>query len=162
MQETRIQSLDGEDPLEEEITTHSSILAWEIPWTEEPGGLQSVGSQRVRHDWAHTQGIFEVSYHYYLLIFEFPAWHTPSNLSSFFVSCYISQKFYLWAEGQVTEMWISCWASNAFPFYGGLSLFTVPLRHKTFHLHPRGNTFKRPEEEEECISWRAQGFHWLY
>ena len=39
--------LGGEDPLEEEITTHSSILAWAIPWTEEPGGLQSIGSQRV-------------------------------------------------------------------------------------------------------------------
>ena len=44
-----------EDPLEEEMATHSSILAWEIPWTEEPGGLQSTGSQRVGHDWAHTQ-----------------------------------------------------------------------------------------------------------
>ena len=42
--------LDGEDPLEEEMATHSSILAWEIPWTEEPGGLQSMGSQRVRRD----------------------------------------------------------------------------------------------------------------
>ena len=44
-QETRVQSLGREDPLEEETTTHSSILAWEIPWTEEPGGLQSMGSQ---------------------------------------------------------------------------------------------------------------------
>ena len=44
-QETRVQSLGQEDPLEEETTTHSSILAWEIPWTEEPGGLQSMGSQ---------------------------------------------------------------------------------------------------------------------
>ena len=50
MQETRIQSLGGEDPLEEEMTTHSSILACGIPWTEEPGGLQSMGSQRVGHD----------------------------------------------------------------------------------------------------------------
>ena len=40
----------SEDPLEKEIATHSSILAWRIPWTEEPGGLQSMGSQRVRHD----------------------------------------------------------------------------------------------------------------
>ena len=52
MQETRIQSLGGEDPLEEEMTTHSSILACGIPWTEEPGGLQSMGSQRVGHDLA--------------------------------------------------------------------------------------------------------------
>ena len=49
-QETQVQSLHGEDPLEEEMAIHSSILAWRIPWTEEPGGLQSVGSQRVRHD----------------------------------------------------------------------------------------------------------------
>ena len=49
-QETRIQSLGWEDPLEEEMATHSSTLAWEIPRTEEPGGLQSMGSQRVRHD----------------------------------------------------------------------------------------------------------------
>ena len=49
-QETWLRSLDQEDPLEEEMATHSSILAWRIPWTEEPGGLQSVGSQRVGHD----------------------------------------------------------------------------------------------------------------
>ena len=50
MQETQVQSLGQEDPLEKGIATHSSILAWRIPWTEEPGGLQSMGSQRVRHD----------------------------------------------------------------------------------------------------------------
>ena len=50
MQETWVQSLGWEDPLEEEMTTHSSILAWNILWTEEPGGLQSMGSQRVGHD----------------------------------------------------------------------------------------------------------------
>ena len=50
MQETIIQSLGWEDPLEKGMTTHSSILAWEILWTEEPGRLQSFGLQRVRHD----------------------------------------------------------------------------------------------------------------
>ena len=50
MQETQVQSLNGENPLEESMVTHSSTLAWEITWTEEPGGLQSMGSQRVRHD----------------------------------------------------------------------------------------------------------------
>ena len=45
MQETEVPSLGWENPLEKEMATHSSILAWEIPWTEEPGGLQSVGSQ---------------------------------------------------------------------------------------------------------------------
>ena len=50
MQEAGVQSLGWEDPLEKEMATHSSILAWEIPWTEEPGGLQSMGSQRVGHN----------------------------------------------------------------------------------------------------------------
>ena len=52
MQETHIWSLGQEDPLEKGMATHSSILAWKVPWTEEPGRLQSIGSQRVRHDWA--------------------------------------------------------------------------------------------------------------
>ena len=48
--ETQARSLGREDPLEEEMAAHSNMLAWEIPWTEEPGGLQSMGSQRVGHD----------------------------------------------------------------------------------------------------------------
>ena len=48
--ETWVRSLSREDPLEKEMATHSSILAWKIPWTEEPGKLQSMGSQRVGHD----------------------------------------------------------------------------------------------------------------
>ena len=52
MQETRLRSLGWEDPLEKEMATHSSILAWKISWTKEPGRLQSMGSQRVGYDWA--------------------------------------------------------------------------------------------------------------
>ena len=54
VQETRVQSLGQEDPLEKEMATHSRILAWRIPWTEEPGGLQFMGLQRVRRNWAHV------------------------------------------------------------------------------------------------------------
>ena len=50
MQETWVRSLGQEDLLEKKMTTHSSILAWRIPWTEEPGGIQSMGSQKVGHD----------------------------------------------------------------------------------------------------------------
>ena len=50
MQETQVRSLGWEDPLEKEMAIHSRTLAWKIPWTEEPGRLQSMGSQRVRHD----------------------------------------------------------------------------------------------------------------
>ena len=58
-QEVQIRSLGWEDPLEEEMATHSRTLTWKIPWTEEPGGLQTVGSPRVRHDsgWAHILGL---------------------------------------------------------------------------------------------------------
>ena len=49
-QEMQVRSWGQEDPLEKEMATHSSILAWETPWTEEPGGLQSTGSERVKHD----------------------------------------------------------------------------------------------------------------
>ena len=55
MPEMQVRSMDRDDPLEKEMETHSSILAWEIPWTEEPGELQSMGLQRVGHDLATKQ-----------------------------------------------------------------------------------------------------------
>ena len=60
MRETRVWSLGGEDPLEKEMETHSSILAWKIPWTEEPSRLQAMGSQRVRHDWVTSYSLTEI------------------------------------------------------------------------------------------------------
>ena len=60
MQETWVQSLGQEDPLEKAMATHSSIFAWRIPWTEEPGGLQFTGSQRVGHDWATNTIIIDI------------------------------------------------------------------------------------------------------
>ena len=58
MQETRVRSLDWEGPLEKGMATHSAVLAWRTPWTEEPGRLQSIWSQRVRHDLATNKTIF--------------------------------------------------------------------------------------------------------
>ena len=63
MQETWVQSLGREDPLEKGMAIHSSILAWRISWTEEPGGLQLVGSQRVRHNWATNTSYYYVRKH---------------------------------------------------------------------------------------------------
>ena len=65
MRKTWVRSLSGEDPLEKGMTTHSSILAWRIPWTEKPGGLQPIGSQRVGHDWA-TLPLFSFLHTQYL------------------------------------------------------------------------------------------------
>ena len=59
MWETRVWSLGQEDPLEKETATHSSTLAWKIPWTEEPGRLQSMGLQRVRHNWTTSLSFFQ-------------------------------------------------------------------------------------------------------
>ena len=64
MQETRVQSLGWEDALEKERATHSTILAWRIPWTEEPGRLQSMGLQRVRCDGATNTFTFQFSWIY--------------------------------------------------------------------------------------------------
>ena len=67
-QKTLVQPLDWKDALEKEMTTYSSILAWKIPWTEEPGGLQSKGLQRAEHDWA-TKHISISSYVIWGVIF---------------------------------------------------------------------------------------------
>ena len=75
MQETQVLSLGWEDPLEEEIATHSNILAWKIPRTEEPGGLQSIGLQRVRHDWVTNTYI---KYTIHVMCLNYPETTPPS------------------------------------------------------------------------------------
>ena len=80
VQETQVQSLGREDPLEKEMGTHSSILAWRIPWTEESGRLQSMGSQRIRQDWAtntHFQWLWRVLFVYSRVFPEFRGWNPP-------------------------------------------------------------------------------------
>ena len=67
MRETWVRSLGREDPLEKDMVTHSSTLAWKIPWTEEPGRLQSMGSQRVGHAWATSFSLFTFHTLYALL-----------------------------------------------------------------------------------------------
>ena len=78
MQETPVQSLGWEDPLEEGIATHSSILAWRNPWTEEPGRLQSMGLQRVGYDWVtDTSTLFALIF---LLHFKLSTWANFSSI----------------------------------------------------------------------------------
>ena len=60
VRETRVRSLGWEDPLEKEMAIHSNTIAWKIPWSEEPGRLQSMGSQRVGHDTASSLWLFEI------------------------------------------------------------------------------------------------------
>ena len=101
MQETWVWSLVWEDPLEKGIAPHSNILAWRIPWTEEPNGLQSMGLQRVRHDWAmNTQVIFFISF-FILLIY-----HWMTFLISNWKFCQIS---YWFRVQQLNEIKYDCW-----------------------------------------------------
>ena len=87
-------SLGGEDPLEEGMATHSSILAWRIPWTEEPDGLESIGSQRVRHDWsnlAHSHSLSQRSVIQHLKSEHLLSCEWPNILVSKFFYCLLFQ-----------------------------------------------------------------------
>ena len=76
VQETQVRSLGREDPLEEGMATHSRILAWRNPWTEGPGGLQSIRSQRVGHDWSNlaqnTRGLLSATGEYRPRMLQYP------------------------------------------------------------------------------------------
>ena len=80
MWRTRARSLGQEDPLEKEMAIHSSTIAWKIPWTEEPGRLQSVGSQRVRHDWATWLSFTRVSNCFPILNYLLNTYHRPNTV----------------------------------------------------------------------------------
>ena len=77
MRETRVRSLGQEDPLEKEMATHSSILAWSIPWMEDPGRLQSTGSQRVGHDWVTSLSL-SLRYNWHVLMCNFKLYSVMS------------------------------------------------------------------------------------
>ena len=79
MQETQVQSLGREDPLEKEMATHSSILAWKSSWTEEPGRLQSMGLQRVGHDWATSLSLRFSYLTCYTQLFNRPVLSVPKT-----------------------------------------------------------------------------------
>ena len=102
MQETQIQSLGQEHPLEEGMATHSDILVWEIPWTQEPYELQSMGSQRVGHNWvanSYTQGHLGFL-RYILEVLEFYILHL--DLQSIL-------SLFLWKLKFVSRFRIFCW-----------------------------------------------------
>ena len=105
----RVWSLGWEDLLEKGMATHSSILAWRIPWTEEPGGLRSIGPQRVGHDWsdlAHTHSITYIIYLVSCLVYSL-VWHLFSK------NYVILHYLIFWAPYQYSldgiDIWV--WAS---------------------------------------------------
>ena len=127
MWETQVRTLGWEDPLEKEMATHSSTLAWKIPWTEEPGRLQSIGSQRVRHDWATS---LELVFHcitYYLL-------SSPCYIKTFLFlreGCGIKHPYSVYLNDKECISWFlgiwyilqgcRCWFVRQFKTGGGAS-----------------------------------------
>ena len=84
MQDTWVWSLGWGDPVENGVATHSSILAWRIPWTEEPGGLQSMGSQRIRYDWVTNTSLQNL----YVFLWFTDLWFLVDNLCDEKISIY--------------------------------------------------------------------------
>ena len=130
MQEAWVQSLAGEDPLEEEMATHSCILAWKIKWTEEPGGLQSTGLQKVGHDWAHTHT------------------HTHSDKIGN-IPLYSSEQILERWECQLKEKWCIMTITN-FLYYMSTNLAQVSF-YKAFGLY-----IKWFIDEYSCMNGRSK------
>ena len=132
MRETQVQSLGREDPLEKEMATHSSALAWRIPWTEEPGRLQSVGSQRVGHDWVASLSLFKA----------FNPLLTVLQLLNI-VRKYCILKFTLNGLFELSQLWVETLPSYKTPC-------SLPVQPRTFRLSQRGS---QQRTESFCPSW---------
>ena len=111
VRETQVRSLDWEDPLEKEMATHFSTLAWKIPQTEEPGRLQSMGSQRVGHDWATSLSLFMavlLHRHYWLnhQLLVISSTSSPSLRESWKVPTFWSHGWFpwQWSPSRVTSL----------------------------------------------------------
>ena len=136
MQETWVQSLGREDPLEKEMAIHSSILAWRIPWTEELGGLQSMGSQRVGHNWATS-----LSLHFHPNVSSTgPGTDRHSRKSTFYplpTGGWLQGRWIFFAKAPI----IKIHSTETFPHSSPLPS-SCPLKEEAF---PSGNLFKLTE-----------------
>ena len=146
MQETQIQSLGREDPLKEEMATYSNILAWNIPWTEDPGGLQSMGLQRIGHNWttniqfweSRVQCIKRFKSTECLVEIFLPF---PSTWASFSIYYFITQTFTPPGSGQSTVLLLSsCFSfmiilNRCFPIFMVLAwIYSVSMTVKSIVL----------------------------
>ena len=139
-QETRVQSLGCEDPLEMEVATHSSILAWKVPWVEEPGGLQSMGPQRVEHDWVTEHTLFRleaiwITAKEQFLSVSFPHFHLLKTFKPMYL-LYL-KNFYLSFKEQV-RLFFSCWVySNFLPcLFCSVTYFSVYIMPSVYYYLP--------------------------
>ena len=162
--ETWVQSLGWEDPLEKEMTTHSSTLAWKMPWTEEPGGLQSMGSQRFGHDWmtdTHLSFIYVcLSIFYLRSVFSYCSWGSQGKNTEV-----TSHSLLQWAVYCQKESWVlknCCFWTVVLK-----KTLESPLDCKEIHpVHPKGNQswifIRRTDREAETpILWAPDAKIWL-
>ena len=158
MQETRVRSLGWEDPLEKEMAPHSSTLAWKIPWMEEPGRLQSMRSQRVRHDWmislSFTFSIFITSflklgsgslnkYFYFFVLSGDFSYSFNWEFLNFSVSMNLGENYLLWSW-RALFMWEHPCVDCVSP------VFLVQRLFSQFAVHYSG-----------CDWYGIQSLHWM-
>ena len=145
MQETRVQSLGWEDPLEKEMATHSSVLAWRIPWREEPGRLQSTGSQRVGHDWATSLLLssmfqfFNINGHFQENIKTY--WTEQSTIKIYHLVFCISSvqslnHVWLFATPWTAACWGSLSITNSWSLFRLMSIVSVMPSNQLILCHP--------------------------
>ena len=92
-----VQSLGQEDPLEEVMAIHSSVLAWRIPWTEESGRLQSIGSQRVRHDWSDLAHTYDIYIYIYMCVYIY-IYISVCVCVYIYIYIYMKPKHFVWCK----------------------------------------------------------------
>ena len=140
MQQTQVQSLGWKDLLEKGMATHSSILAWRIPWTEEPGRLQAIGSQRVGHDWA-TNALALCHYNYSLKTFEK---NQVLNITETFCQrsqCFVCMLPYFGTELHTLKEIKCLFVSESYAWYTGMHLHTVMQKKKSYLFPHQGLRF---------------------
>jgi len=120
-QEMQVPSLGREDPLEKSMVTHSSILAWRIPWTKEPSRLQNIGLQRVGHDWSDLTHLADSQY-----CVKFCC--TAKWLHIYSTVIHIYNFFYSFSLWSLTEYWIQ------FPVLYSRTLLFIQSRYNSLHL----------------------------
>ena len=134
MQETKLWPLGREDPLEKGMATHSGILAWRIPWTEEPGGLWFMGSQRVRHNWVTKIFILICSWDFnmewVLVLTECYSMSTTKKKKSWFIWAGHSRSW-LCPDSVSGSQWSICWKNRIFQEVDTYDSLSITQLHKS-------------------------------
>ena len=170
MQETQVQSLGREDPLKKEMATRSGILAWKIPWTEEIGRLQSIGSQRVGHDWATNTFSISLSTCFDVKatsqVCSYQTWNNSFQQHLFHTQIIMTFKIVMCCHLYDFFMPMSTWEQNS-QFYYFILVETwdnLPYENLRSAFEQKGEmAFTRLVSQKiHLYDWNAQRFLWKY